>query len=156
MMWRIRSERWRMRTWPTARSSSMVLAGTPRRNPNRRVQGMGILKPIHVGILKPQIQIQTHPYPVMECNFRLKKILWWRTKKKKKKKKERTAELKQKKAYNKEKKFHNEIEEKRWSEGWAMFMADGYGEKRVAWEEKRKRKKEKRKEKRWSKGWDKT
>ena len=31
-------------------------------------------------------------------------------------------------------------------------MADGYGEKRVAWEEKRKRrgKKEKRKEKSWS------
>ena len=44
-------------------------------------------------------------------------------------------------------------EEKRWSEGWVVLMADGYGEKRVAWEEKRKRKKkEKKKEKRWSKG----
>ena len=40
---------------------------------------------------------------------------------------------------------------KRWSEDWAVLMADGYGEKRVAWEEKRKRKKRK-KEKRWSKG----
>ena len=36
-------------------------------------------------------------------------------------------------------------EEKRWSEGWAVLMADGYGEKRVAWEEKRKRKKKKKK-----------
>ena len=35
-------------------------------------------------------------------------------------------------------------EEKRWSEGWAVLMADGYGEKRVAWEEKRKRKKKER------------
>ena len=32
-----------------------------------------------------------------------------------------------------------------------MLMADGYGEKRVAWEEKgRGKKKEKKKEKRWS------
>ena len=36
-------------------------------------------------------------------------------------------------------------EEKRWFEGWAVLMADGYGEKRVAWEEKRKRKKKKKK-----------
>ena len=35
-------------------------------------------------------------------------------------------------------------EEKRWSEGWFVLMADGYGEKRVAWEEKRKRKKKER------------
>ena len=35
---------------------------------------------------------------------------------------------------------------KRWSEGWALLMADGYGEKRVAWEEKRKRKKKKKKD----------
>ena len=55
-----------------ARSSSTVSAGTPHQNPNRRVQGMGILKPIHVGILKPQIQIQTHPYLVMECGFKPK------------------------------------------------------------------------------------
>ena len=40
---------------------------------------------------------------------------------------------------------------KRWSEGWALLMADGYGEKRVAWEEKRKRKKKKKK-KGWSEG----
>ena len=30
-----------MRTQTTARSSSTVSAGTPRQNPNRRVQGMG-------------------------------------------------------------------------------------------------------------------
>ena len=40
-MWRIGFERWRMRTRPTARSLSTVSAETPRRNPNRRVQGMG-------------------------------------------------------------------------------------------------------------------
>ena len=39
-------------------------------------------------------------------------------------------------------------EEKRWSEGWAVLMADGYGEKRVAWEEKSKRKKKKKRKKR--------
>ena len=84
-MWRIRSERWRMGTWPTARSSSTVSTGTPCRNPNHHVQGMGILKPIHVGILKPQIQIQTHPYPVMECSFRPKNSMMKNQKKKKKK-----------------------------------------------------------------------
>ena len=52
-----------------------------------------------------------------------------------------------KKLTTKKKKFRDEIEEKRWSEGWAVLMAKGYGEKRVAWEEKRKRKK-KMKEKR--------
>ena len=31
-----------------------------------------------------------------------------------------------------------------------MLMVDGYGEKRVAWEEKRKGKKKKKKKKRWS------
>ena len=123
-----------MRTRPTTRSSYMVSAGTPHRNPNRHVQGIGILKPIHVGILKPQIQIQTHPYPVMECSFRPKNSVM----KNKKKKKKLTT---------KKKKFRDEIEEKRWSEGWAVLMAKGYGEKRVALEEKRKRKK-KMKEKR--------
>ena len=61
-----------------------------------------------------------------------------------------TVELRQKKAYNEETNFHDEIEEKRWSEGWAVLMADGYGygEKRVAWEEMRKRKKTKRRKKR--------
>ena len=39
--------------------------------------------------------------------------------------------------------MHDEIEEKRWSKGWAVLMANGYEEKRVAWEEKRKRKKKK-------------
>ena len=108
-----------------ARSSSTVSAGTPHQNPNRRVQGMGILKPIHVGILKPQIQIQTHPYPVMECGFKPKNYVM------------------------KKKNFRDEIEEKRWSEGWDVLMAKGYGEKRVAWEEKRKRKRKKKmKEKR--------
>ena len=101
---------------------------TPNPNPNPSLPGHGV-------------QLQTKKNSVMK------------NKKKKKKKKERTAELKQKKAYNKEKKFHNEIEEKRWSEGWAMLLADGYGEKRVAWEEKRKRKKKKKKkEKRWFEG----
>ena len=37
-------------------------------------------------------------------------------------------------------------EEKRWSEGWFVLMAVGFGEKRVAWEEKRKRKKKRKKE----------
>ena len=36
-------------------------------------------------------------------------------------------------------------EEKRWFEGWVMLMANGYGEKRVAYKEKRKRKKKKKK-----------
>ena len=79
-----------------ARSSSTVSVGTPRRNPNRRVQGIGILKSIHVGILKPQIQIQTHPYLVMECSFRPKNSVMKNQKKKpknpnpvKKKKKEK-------------------------------------------------------------------
>ena len=57
---------------------------------------------------------------------------------------------------SKKKKNRDEIEEKRWSEGWAVLMADGYGygEKRVAWEEmrKRKKKKKKKKEKRWFEG----
>ena len=39
-------------------------------------------------------------------------------------------------------------EEKRWSEGWVVLMADGYGEKRVAWEEKRKRGKKRKRKKR--------
>ena len=50
---------------------------------------------------------------------------------------------KKKKLTKKKKKFRAEIEEKRWSEGWVVLMANGYGEKRVAWEEKRKRKKKK-------------
>ena len=54
---------------------------------------------------------------------------------------------KKKKLTTKKKNIRDEIEEKRWSEGWAVLMAKGYGEKRVAWEEKRKRKK-KMKEKR--------
>ena len=54
---------------------------------------------------------------------------------------------KKKKLTTKKKKSRDEIEEKRWSEGWAVLMAKGYGEKRVALEEKRKRKK-KMKEKR--------
>ena len=44
----------------------------------------------------------------------------------------------------KKKKFLNEIEEKRWFEGWVVLMADEYGEKRVAQEEKRKRGKKKK------------
>ena len=115
-----------MGTWPTARSSSTISVGTSRRNPNRRIQGMGILKPIHVDILKPQIQIQTHPYPVMECSFRLKKFCDEEQKKKK-----RTAELRPKKSLQR-RKNRDEIEEKRWSEGWDVLMAKGYGEKRVA------------------------
>ena len=78
----------------------MVSARTPRRNSNRRVQGMGILKPIHVGVLKPQIQIQTHPYSVMECND--KKFCDEEPKKKKKNKKKKKKKKK----------------EKRWFEGW--------------------------------------
>ena len=80
VMWRIRSERWWMRTRPTARSLSTVWTKIPCRNPNRYVQGMGILK--------PQIQIQTHPYLVMECSFRPKNSMM----------------KKKKKAYNEEKK----------------------------------------------------
>ena len=52
------------------------------------VQGMGILKPIHICILKPQIQIQTHPYPIMECSKDQKYSVMKNKKKKKKKKKE--------------------------------------------------------------------
>ena len=133
-MWWIGSERWWMGTWPTARSLSTVLARTPRRNSNRRVQGMGILKPIHVGVLKPQIQIQTHPYSVMECSFKQKNSVMKNPKKKKKK-----LTMKEKK------KFRDEIEEKRWSKGWAVLMADGYGEEsglgREEEEEKKKKKK---------------
>ena len=61
-----------------------------------------------------------------------------------KKEKERTAELRQKKSLQQKKKFRDEIEEKRWFEGWVVLMANGYGEKRVAWDEKRKRKKKKK------------
>ena len=57
------------------------------------------------------------------------------------------AETKKNKNLQRRKKNRDEIEEKRWSEGWAVLMAKGYGEKRVALEEKRKRKK-KMKEKR--------
>ena len=58
-------------------------------------------------------------------------------------------EQKKKKLTTKKKNFRDEIEEKRWSEGWDVLMAKGYGEKRVAWEEKRKRKRKKKmKEKR--------
>ena len=74
-----------------ARSLSTVSAGTLRLNPNRRVQGMGILKPIYVGILKPQI----HPYPVMECSFRPKNFVM--NKKKKKEKPKNSNPLKKKK-----------------------------------------------------------
>ena len=88
-----------------ARSLSTVSAGTLRRNPNRRVQGMGILKPIHVGILKHQI----HPYPVMECSFRPKNFVMKNKKKKEKKKRKETqkpepSERRKKKRKKKEKK----------------------------------------------------
>ena len=58
------------------------------RDPFMFVQGMGILKPIHICILKPQIQIQTHPYPIMECSKDQKYSVMKNKKKKKKKKKE--------------------------------------------------------------------
>ena len=57
---------------------------------------------------------------------------------------------KKKKAYNEEKKNCDEIEEKRWSEGWAMLMADGYGEESGL--EREEKEEKKKKEKRWSKG----
>ena len=101
VMWRIGSERWRMGTRTIARSSSTVSVGTPRRNPNRCVQGMSILKPIHVGILKPQIQIQTHPYPVMECSFRSKNFVM----KNKKERKYCRAETQKKKLTTEKKKI---------------------------------------------------
>ena len=88
------------------------------------VQGMGILKPIHVCILTLSTIPNTHIKIVQHSLLQKKK----------------------KKAYNKEIFFFVMILEKkgkRWSEGWVVLMADGYGEKRVAWEEKRKRKKKK-------------
>ena len=55
--------------------------------------------------------------------------------KKKKKIEERkncSAKTKKKNLTMKKKKFLNEIEKKRWFEGWVVLMADGYGKKRVA------------------------
>ena len=46
------------------------------------------MKPIHVGILKPQI----HPYPVMECSFRPKNFVMKNKKKKKEKKKRKETQ----------------------------------------------------------------
>ena len=44
-------------------------------------------------------------------------------------------------------------EEKRWSEGWAVLMADGYGEESgLGREEEKEKKKKRKKEKRWSEG----
>ena len=58
---------------------------------------------------------------------------------------------KKKKAYNEgKKKICDEIEEKRWSEGWALLMADGYGEESGL--EREEEEEKKKKEKRWSKG----
>ena len=48
--------------------------------------------------------------------------------------------------------FHDEIEEKRWSEGWAVLMADGMerrkwlGKRRGRGKKKRKKKKEKKRD----------
>ena len=50
----------------------------------------------------------------------------------------------------KKKKKCDEIEEKRWSEGWAVLMVDGYGEESGLGREEEEEKK--KKEKRWSEG----
>ena len=47
-------------------------------------------------------------------------------------------------------KNRDEIEEKRWSEGWIMLMADGYGEESGLGREEEEKKR--KKEKRWSEG----
>ena len=57
---------------------------------------------------------------------------------------------KKKKLTTKKKKICDEIEEKRWSKGWAVLMADGYGEESGLGREEEEGKK--KKEKRWSKG----
>ena len=51
-----------------------------------------------------------------------------------------------KKLTTKKKKNRDEIEEKRWSEGWIMLMADGYGEESGLEREKEEEKKKKKKE----------
>ena len=75
-----------------------------------------------------------------------------------KKKKERKycrakTQKKKKKTYNGEKKNRDEIEEKRWSKGWAVLMADGYREESGLEREKEEEKKNfRKKEKRWFEG----
>ena len=56
------------------------------------------------------------------------------------------TQKKKKKTYNGEKKNRDEIEEKRWSEGWIMLIADGYGEESGL---EREKEEEKEKERKW-------
>ena len=55
------------------------------------------------------------------------------------------TQKKKKKTYNGEKKNRDEIEEKRWSEGWIMLIADGYGEESGLEREKEEEKEKERK-----------
>ena len=57
---------------------------------------------------------------------------------------------KKKNLQRRKKKICDEIEEKRWSEGWVVLMADGYGEESGL--EREEEEEKKKKEKRWSKG----
>ena len=68
-------------------------------------------------------------------------------KNKKERKYYRAETKKKKKTYNEEKKNCDEIEEKRWSEGWIMLMADGYGEESGLEREKEEGKKKKKERK---------
>ena len=78
----------------------------------------------------------------MECSFRSKNSVM----KNKKERKYCRAETQKKKKKNlQRRKNRDEIEEKRWSEGWIMLMADGYGEESGLEREKEEGKKKKRK-----------
>ena len=57
------------------------------------------------------------------------------------------AETKKNKNLQRRKKNRDEIEEKRWFEGWIMLMADGYGEESGLEREKEEEKKKKKKRK---------